>query len=141
RKLFFVAPVFVVVGIAAACSAYAPPTCPADPPPPAQQPRTYYYEPVTNAQGQTYYTLRYAPATTTPQVPGTVLSIVNGKLHLQGMDGSKMTCEKFTILVSGVEPAEVSIADKLIKITSGTDVKDGNFLQATAQKVTRSGAE
>jgi hypothetical protein len=33
------------------------------------------------------------------------------------------------------------VAEKLIKITSGKDVKDGDLLQATAQKVTRSGPE
>jgi hypothetical protein len=135
-KLFSVAAVFSV-GIAAACGPYGSPICPAGTPSLIQSPGVYYYEPGTNAQGQTYYTPRYAPA----QVPGTSLSIVNGKLHLLGMDGSKMTCEKFTILVSGVEPAEVSIADKQIKITSGKDVKDGDSLQATAQKVTRVGAE
>jgi hypothetical protein len=52
-----------------------------------------------------------------------------------------MVCEKLTILVGGVEPAEVSIADKLIKIASGKDVKDGDFLLATAQKVTRTATD
>ncbi len=145
RKILFIAPVFVV-GIAAACgpdSRSCNPGAPASiPPMPAQAPVvTYYYQPVTNAQGQTTYVVRTTTAAVPPSVAGTSLSVLNGKLHLQGVDGSKMSCEKLTILVSGVEPAEVSIADKLIKITIGKDVKDGDFLQATAQKVTRTGTE
>jgi hypothetical protein len=141
RKLFLVAPVFIAVGIAAACGPYGTPNCPVTSYPSAQTPQAIYYEPVTNAQGQTTYVVRTITATVPSSVAGTSLSIVNGKLHIQGADGSKMTCEKFTILVSGAEPAAVTVVDKLIKITSGKDVKDGDFLQATAQKVSRIGAE
>src|SRR5688500_3000949 len=115
RSLISIAPLVAAAGSAAACGPSATPTCPADPPPPAQVPGAYYYEPVTNPQGQTYYAPRYAPAAPTTQAPGTSLSIVNGKLHLQGADGSKMTCEKFTVLVNGVEPAEVSVSGKEIR--------------------------
>jgi len=135
RKLLLVVPVFIGVGIAVACGPTPTTSCL-----PAQN-GVYYYEPITNAQGQTYYAPRFAPTATPPGAPGTNLSIVDGKLHLLGMDGSKMTCEKFTILVNGVAPAEVTVNDKLIKITSGSDIKDGTFLQATALRASRSGPD
>src|SRR4051812_26514028 len=119
RKLLFVGPAIVAVGVAAACGPYPAPSWPAPSYPSAQAPPTLYYEPVTNAQGQTAYVMRSIPLPPPTQAAGTILSVVNGKLHLQGADGSKMTCEKLTILVSGAEPSEVSVAEKLIKITSG----------------------
>src|SRR5207247_3764802 len=41
----------------------------------------------------------------------------------------------------GVDPAEVSVAGKLIRIASGKDVKEGSFLQASAEKVTRTATD
>ena len=139
RKFLCLTPIFIGAGIVMACGPYSAPSCPVAAYAPPQPPQTLYYEPVTNPQGQTTYVMR--TMVTPSQVAGTTLSVVKGKLQLQGADGSRMTCEKLSILVNGVEPAEVSMYEKLIKVTSGSDVKDGNFLQATAQKMTRTGAE
>jgi hypothetical protein len=152
RKLLYVAPLFIAVGVAAACGPYAPPAQPlslvsyadsgticVQAPAPSQT--GYYYEPVTNPQGQTYYVPRAIPTSPPPGFSGTSLSVRDGKLQVQTADGARMSCEKLTILVNGVDPAEVSVADKLIKITSGKDVKEGSFLQASAQKVTRTSTD
>lgn len=60
---------------------------------------------------------------------------------MQTGDGARMNCEKLTILVGGADPAEVSIASTQIKISSGKDAKESSFLQATAQKLTRTGTD
>ncbi len=166
RTLLFAVPLLAAVGVAAACGPYCEParTCPAttnslppppvarcpqlapqpcipppmvDAPPPAQDAGYYYYQPVTNERNVTTYVPRYVPA----GISGTSLTVADGKLQVQTADGARMSCEKLTILVGGVDPAEVSIADNLIKITSGKDVREGSFLQASARKVTRTGAD
>src|SRR5687767_5337458 len=104
RKLLIVVPVFVAVGIATACGPYTSPTCCC--PQPAQAPQAYYYEPVTNSQGQTTYVMRCSAS---PQTMGTSLSVVHGKLQVQTADGGRMTCEKLTVLVNGVDPLDVSL--------------------------------
>jgi hypothetical protein len=77
-----------------------------------------------------------APASSTP---GWHLSNAEGKILLQTADGLSSCCEKMTL--QSIEPAEVSVADNLIKITCGKDVKEGDFLRAVARKVSRTGAE
>src|SRR4051812_41983817 len=93
-RTLLIVPAFCVVSLT--CGAYQPPACVpqvsyAEPFPPTY----YYYQPMSNGQGQTTYVVRTATG-----LAGTILSVVNGKLHVQGIDGSKMTCEKFSILVS-----------------------------------------
>jgi len=130
RKLLFIVPCFVAVGLAAACC---------DPAAPCGSPAVYYYEPITDAQGNTRYVMRCvsAPASTA----GTTLTAAGGKLHLQGSDGARMTCEKFTILVNGADPVDVAIDGKEVRLTSGKDGKEGDVFQATARSVTRTGPE
>jgi hypothetical protein len=81
------------------------------------------------------------PVGPAPGVSGTTLTVLDGKLQVQTAEGARMSCERLTILVSGVEPADVTVFGKLVKITSAKDVKDGTILQASAQTVKRSGAE
>jgi len=92
------------------------------------------------------------PAGPAAGVPGTSLSVLDGKILVQTADGSLMVCEKFTILVGGAEPAEVAVNEKLVTITSGKKTCPGmccmqsagsstDCLQASAQKVRRIGAE
>jgi hypothetical protein len=155
RLLFLAVPALVAVGIAAACGPTPRPGCPScnivaytdagtvcapmiAQPPTTPQAGAYYYEPVPGPQGQTYYAPRFAPVS---PAAGTTLTAAGEKLHLQGSDGSRTTCEKFTILVSGGEPVDVSVDGKVVRMTSGKDVKDGDILQATARKVTRTGSE
>jgi hypothetical protein len=52
-----------------------------------------------------------------------------------------MSCEKLSILATGVEPTEVAVGSNQIRVSSGKDVKGGDFLQATADRVSRSGPE
>ena len=61
-------------------------------------------------------------------VSGTSLSVLDGKIQVQTADGARMSVEKLTILVGGVDPAEVAVAGTQLKISSGKDVKDGSFL-------------
>lgn len=136
RKLLFVVPAFVAVGVAAACGPYSTPTvCGTQP---QQLPQTYYYEPVTNSNGQTTYVMR---CVANSQAYGTSLSVIEGKIQVQTADGGKMICEKMSIPVNGVEPVTVSVAEKEIRLASGKDVKGGDLLQASAQKITRMGVE
>jgi hypothetical protein len=66
---------------------------------------------------------------------------MGGKLHLQTAEGTRSICDHLTILVGGVEPAEATVVDKRIQIVGGKDSKGSTILQATAERVIRSGAE
>src|SRR5262245_59678929 len=120
RKLLYVAPIFIAVGIAAACGPYIGPIC--KPPTPASTPTgismplvAQSSAPPATPQCTTPHNLPPAPppteypSPTTPSAaqpvpppafacPGWNLSIVDGKLHLQTVDGLRSTCEKMTIL-------------------------------------------
>jgi hypothetical protein len=69
-----------------------------------------------------------------------VLSVADGKLHLETAEGTHSTCEKLTILVNGVEPVAVTVSDNLIRLSAGSEAcKSSCHLQATARKVSRTG--
>ncbi len=125
RPLFVLVPVFVAVGIVAACGTYPPPTCTT----PAPQPQVYYYP----APGQ-----QPVPP---PSVPIWNLSVLDGKLQLQTVEGARSICERLTVLVSGVDPVEATVAGQRIQIAGGKDTVGSTFLQASADRVTRTGAE
>src|SRR5262245_40662917 len=104
------------------------------PPPPVQTPLP------TLPQPQPYSSqMSPAPLST---ASGWTLSIVEGKLHLQTADGSRSTCEKLTILISGVHPIMVAVCENQIRLTSGKEEgRSSDFLRATARKVSRSGPD
>jgi hypothetical protein len=164
RKLLFVAAGFVAVGVAVACGPYwqtvgtptaANPQCPqvclpgqpCVPPPVAAVPlpalgaENVYYQPVMDSRFRATYVQNRIPLAPPSGFSGTTLSVLDGKIQMQTSDGARMTCEKLTIVISGVDPAEVSVAGKLIKISSGKDIKDASFLQASAEKVTRTATD
>lgn len=174
RKLLFVIPAFVAVGVAAACGPYIGPLC--NQPAPTSPPSGISMPGPQTAQWPAPSTGRPTPCIPPPApdtpptqitahaprprvvyeypagsgVPGTSLSVLDGKLLVQTVDGSRMACERFTILVSGAEPAEVAVAEKLVTITSGKQCpglcctpsgSSMDCLRASAQKVRRVGAE
>ena len=163
RKLLLVVPVFIAVGIAAARGPYVEPDTrppspsgsstssqPAQSPPSASERST---PPQTNSPlpPPTQCPMPTPPPAPPPMQPGISaafsvpdwkLSIMEGKLHLQTVDGARSTCETMTILVNGSEPIKVAISDNVIRLTSGTDAPGCLvFLQASAQKVTRIGPD
>jgi hypothetical protein len=104
------------------------------PPPPVQTPLPALPQPQP-------YSSQTSPAPLS-SVPVWALSIVDGKLHLQTAEGTRSTCEKLTILISGVDPTAVAVCESLIRLTSGKqEGRSSDFLQATAQKVSRTGPD
>lgn len=100
--------------------------------------------PPAPAQPQVYYVPQPAPLAAPYVTPGAstwTLSVAGGKLHVLTNDGMRATCEQLTLLVSGVEPALATVAEIQIRIALGKDCKDADCLQATADRVTRSGAD
>ena len=68
-------------------------------------------------------------------------SVIEGKLLIQTNDGMQSRCERMTLLVNGADPAEVSVSGTQLKVVSGTDCINGTFLQANADRVTRTGVD
>jgi hypothetical protein len=135
RSVLAVAWLLAAVGLGEACT----------PPPPQAtwvQPPSGYPTPApipTPVQSPYSYV-----AQATPPLPANAswfLSVVNGKLQLQTADGSRSMCERLTIMVSGVDPVEVTVVGKQIQIAAGKDCKGGTLLQGTAERLTRTGVE
>jgi hypothetical protein len=128
RLVLTIVPVLVAVGIVAACgpysqSVYLPPAAP------PQQPQVYYYP---------------APMPPPAQVPmpaGWNLTVVDGKLQMQTADGARSVCEHLTFLVTGVDPVEAVVSGKRIQIACGKDAPGSILLQASGDRLSRSGAE
>jgi hypothetical protein len=141
------------VGVAAACGPYQPSNSPAapqatqspwgtpaQPPPPCQS--TSPLPPLPQNATSIGYPSCSAQSVLSPAStgPGWVLSVTDGKLHLQTAEGTCSTCEKLTMLVTGIAPITVAVSDKLIRLGSGKEEgRSSDFLQASAQKVSRTG--
>jgi hypothetical protein len=69
------------------------------------------------------------------------LSVADGKLQMQTPDGGRSLCERLTIVVTGVDLVEATITGQRIQLSSGKDAPGGTFLQASADRVTRTGQE
>jgi hypothetical protein len=68
--------------------------------------------------------------------------MVDGKLHLQTVDGMRSLCEQMKILINGCEPIAVTVSGKHIRMRSGTDgAASPIFFEATSQRVTRAGPD
>src|SRR5262245_44856825 len=123
RKLLYVAPMFIAVGVAAACSPYigplwkqpTPPSTPtgislpqvAQSPTPPAEPQSTTPQNVPPPLPPTEQPSPTTPPATQPDspaafaTPGWNLSMVDGKLHLQTVDGMRSICEQMKILING----------------------------------------